>query len=367
MRDRALTSVGAFLAAAALCLAVSAAGASAPTARQAAPDPFFGVVGVHYPSQAELDRAARAGAGIFRFQLPWGFIEPTPGARVYNDLDRLVAMAANAGITLLPDLIGVPGWISKNPNRPPIHTATERAAWQSLLGDFARRYGSNGTFWTLHPELTRDPITTWEIWNEPNLGGFFGGKPNARGFAQLLSISSSGLREADPAAHVLTGGIFPYHTLPNTVDMVHYLKALYRIPGVASDFDALGLHPYSTSPRTVLHWVRVARRIMRNHGDAGTPIWISEFGWVTGGRRLKYSPLRSTLRQQAGRLTRAYHLFERNASRLGIAAALWFSYTDHDTPGGPDFWTDRAGLFRLNGSPKPAWFAFARVAGGSPG
>ena len=29
-------------------------------------------------------------------------------------------------------------------------------------------------------------------------------------------------------------------------------------------------------------------------------------------------------------------------------------------------WTDRAGLFRLNGSPKPAWYAFASAAGGTP-
>jgi hypothetical protein len=33
----------------------------------------------------------------------------------------------------------------------------------------------------------------------------------------------------------------------------------------------------------------------------------------------------------------------------------WFSFADRDSPG-PDFWIDRAG----------AWFAFARVAGGTP-
>jgi hypothetical protein len=46
-------------------------------------------------------------------------------------------------------------------------------------------------------------------------------------------------------------------------------------------------------------------------------------------------------------------------------AATWFSFADRDSPG-PDFWIDRAGPFRLNGRPKPAWFAFARVAGGTP-
>jgi hypothetical protein len=54
-----------------------------------------------------------------------------------------------------------------------------------------------------------------------------------------------------------------------------------------------------------------------------------------------------------------------DAARLGIERALWFSYTDHNSPG-PDFWTDRAGLFTLSGSPKPAWYAFAIAAAGTP-
>jgi hypothetical protein len=111
--------------------------------------------------------------------------------------------------------------------------------------------------------------------------------------------------------------------------------------------------------------VRVARRIMRKHGDGATPIWVSEFGWVTGGHKIQNSPVRASLAGQANKLTRTYGLFQRKAAGLGIARALWFSYTDHLTIG-PPFWTDRAGLFTLDGKPKPAWYAFARAAGGTP-
>jgi hypothetical protein len=348
-----------------LVLAAIVAGAGA-TSAAATPNPFFGVDAVHYPTQAELNRVAAAGAGTFRIQVIWQFVEPSPGARAYTDLDRLVAASASAGLTLLPDLYGTPSWLARNPSRPPIYTAAQRSAWSSLLSDYAGRYGTNGSFWTDHPEIPKHPITTWEIWNEPNLGGFFGGRPNARRYAELLKISAQGLRAGDPAAQLLTGGLFPIHTIRNTVGMVRYLKAFFRVHGVSNYFDALGLHPYWPTPRGVVHWVRVARRIMNRHGDGNKPIWITEFGWVTGGARFKFSPLKSTLRQQAQRLTATYGLLERDAARLGIAGALWFSFTDHSTPGGPDFWTDRAGLFRLNGKPKPAWYAFARVAGGTP-
>jgi hypothetical protein len=351
----------------AVCVALAAVAAllALPAATSAAPNPFFGVVGVNFPTQADLNRAAQGGAGTFRIQFYWGNTEPNPGDRFYATTDQLVAEAARAGITVLPDLSGVPPWISRIGTRPPIYTASQRAAWRSLLTDFARRYGANGAFWALHPELPKDPITTWEIWNETNLGGFWGGRPSARGFARLLKISAAGLRAGDPSAQVLTGGVFPFHTIRNTVDMTTYLNALYRVPGVKNSFDALGIHPDSTTPKGVLRWVRVARRIMRRHGDGATPIWVSEFGWVTGGHKLKSSPVKATLGQQASKLTRTYALFQHNAGPLGIARAIWFSYTDHDSPG-PDFWTDRAGLFTLDGHPKPAWYAYARAAGGTP-
>src|SRR5439155_25660847 len=123
------------------------------------------------------------------------------------------------------DLYSVPKWLDRDPPDPPIHSARARAAWQQLLTDYAARYGTSGTFWAANPQIPRHPITTWEIWNEPNLGGFFGGKPNPRGYARLLKISSTGLKAGDPAAQVLTAGFFPVHTIKHTVSMRDYLNA----------------------------------------------------------------------------------------------------------------------------------------------
>lgn len=358
-----MQSRGAIVACVALAIAVAASdGASLASA---SPNPFYGVTSVRSPTQADVNRVAQGGAGVFRAQLNWRFIEPTPGVRFYRDADLFVEQAARAGLTVLPYLYGVPRWVSRKSTRPPIHTAPQRTAWRAFLTDLALRYGSNGTFWEAHPDVPRHPITVWEIWNRPNLRGL-GRKASPRGFARLLADSASGLRAGDPAAQVLTGGLFPYRAGRGTVGLARFLNALYRIPGVEDSFDALGVASYGTTPKLVMRWVRVARRIMRRHRDGATPIWVTEFGWVTGGVGFRFSPLRSTLAQQARRLTKSYRLLQANAGPLGIASAIWFSYTDHDTPRSRDFWTDRAGLFTLRGRPKPAWFAFARVAGGTP-
>src|SRR6266487_4646926 len=108
---------------AAACVAVAALVAAPAVAEAAGPNPFYGVVGVHFPTQPELDRVATAGAGTYRAQLDWKFVEPTPGTRDYYGTDLLFTMAARAGITLLPDLLGVPPWMSRDPSRPPIFSA----------------------------------------------------------------------------------------------------------------------------------------------------------------------------------------------------------------------------------------------------
>jgi hypothetical protein len=350
----------------AVVVAVAVLVAGPAIAKAAAPNPFYGVVSTHFPSQAELDRLAAAGAGTLRGQIDWRFVEPRPGTRDWYGTDLLFGEAAKAGVTILPDLLGVPRWMSRHdPNRLPVFTAAQRNQWRALLTDYARRYGSTGTFWAEHPELPRHPVTTWEIWNEPNLGDSVGGTPSPRRYVRLLKISADGLRAGDPAAQVLTGGLFPYHTLHNTTKLTKYLNAVYRVPGAADAFDALGVHPFAAQPKGVLHWVKVARSIMRRYGDGAKPIWVSGFGWFTGGAGIRFTQLRTTPRQQAEKLTKTYALLSGNAANLGIAGALWFTYTDNARKGRDSF-IDRAGLFRLNGQRKPSWLAFARVAGGTP-
>jgi hypothetical protein len=350
---------------AAACAAVAALVAGPTATAAAAPNPFYGVVGTYFPGQADLARVAGAGGGTFRTQIDWRYIEPTPGAPNFYNLDILVAEAAQLGVTLLPDLLGVPRWISRNSSRLPMRTAAQRQAWSGLLTEYARRYGTNGSLWAAHPELPKRPITTWEIWNEPNLGGSVGGKPSPRKYVKFLTLSSAALKAGDPAARVLSGGLFPYQQR-NGITLTKYLNAMYKVPGAAASFDALGVHPFAAQPKGVLHWVRVTRRIMRKHGDGGKPIWVSAFGWVTGGVGFHFTPLRTTLRQQARKLTKAYRLLGRVAPRLGIASALWFTYTDGRYPSRPTLITDRMGLFTLKLRPKPSWAAFARAAGGTP-
>jgi hypothetical protein len=353
---------------AAACVAAAAAALfAAPAAAQTvAPNPFYGVVGVHAPSQGELNRVAAAGGGTFRVQVDWRFIQRRPGAFNWAPTDLFFAEAALAGVTPLPDLLGVPKWISRDHDRPPLRNARQRAAWSAFLSGLAQRYGSNGTFWSMHPELPRHPVTTWEIWHEPNLAPFFGGKPSAKGFVKLLKLSSMALKGADPAAQVVAGGLWPYGS-EASIPIGTFLRAMYRVPGASASFDALGVHPFAAKPKGVIRLLAEVRQFMISHGDGAKPIWVTAFGWVTKGRGgLKTPALRTKPKAQAAKLTKTFQLLAANSSSLGIPRALWYSFTDLSRKRAPDFLLGRAGLFTFRGKPKPSWRAFAAVAGGVP-
>jgi len=249
--------------------------------------------------------------------------------------------------------------------RRSVRTKNERVEWKRFVKDAARRYGPGGLFWTLHPELPEHPIVEWQSGNEPNLPFFFGGKVGVRRYRDLLKVTAQALRTVNPHVTVITAGIFHYETIPGSISMKAFLSRLYRLRGVRRWFDALALHPYSPRPKGVIATIRAARRIMRDARDARTPVWVTEVGWTTGGVGWRTNAFKATKRQQAKRLKQIYGMLRRHRE-LRVRRAFWHSFQDFDYPDRADPWTARMGLLTRRGARKPAWYAYARVAGGNP-
>src|SRR3954447_16574908 len=101
----------------AACVALAALIVPPAAAKAVTPNPFYGVVGTYFPAPSDLSRITNAGGGTFRAQIDWKFTEPSPGVRNLYGTDILFGEAAQAGITILPDLLGVPRWMSRNRSR----------------------------------------------------------------------------------------------------------------------------------------------------------------------------------------------------------------------------------------------------------
>jgi hypothetical protein len=329
---------------------------------EALPHGFFGMVVAGQPSADALQRMAGAGVGSVRLSVNWESVEPTRGAREWSFYDSEIGDIAAAGITSFPLLYGVPRWVSSHPAHPPVYTAAERDAWSSFVTDFASRYGPDGVFWRDHPDLPYEPLTSWEVWNEPNLNGFWDGQPNPKAYLRLLKTSAGALRAADPQAEVVLAGTFPHPPPHFGISVERFLNQLYRLPGARGAFDALAVHPYARRPNNVLSISRRIRALMNRHHDKRTPMLITELGWTTGGKGWATSPYRATEQTQARYLTSAYKLLIRRRHQLGLQSVFWHVWQDISGPGLLGSWLYKMGLLREDGTAKPALDAYARLA-----
>ena len=336
---------------------ISVCAALAGSAGAAVPRDFFGVVPSGGDSDAQLQRMSATGIGAVRVLVNWNDVEPRPGLRDWSRYDAYFGRLAAAGLQVQPLLLGEPGWTPHFP-RPPIFGSLAQSSWQNFLTDLAARYGRNGQFWQQHPELPYLPLVDWEVWNEPNLSGYWGGKPNPRQYVQLLRLTGAGLRAADPQARIGIGGIFPPPRARYGISLKVFLNGIYRVPGASSAFDAVSIHPYASRPKGVLAATRQTRAIMNRHHDRATPIWITEFGWTTGGIRWRTSFFRAKEPAQAKFLSRTYRMLIASRARLGLERAVWHAWQDGpaNTP-----WTLHMGLIHFDESAKPSLAAYARL------
>ena len=196
---------------------------------------------------------ASSGATSVRIAFYWSAGQPLgPGAVDFSVYDAPVLAAAQHGLGVLPVVFSTPPWAridAADPASPP----REPGDYAAFLTALVHRYGPGGSLWAEHPEVRARPIRAWQLWNEPNLRGYWSQQPFAKGYVRLLKAARGALRTADRRALAVLAG------LPNGWDA---LRRIYQAGG-RRYFDAVAIHPYTAQGRS-----RAALRARGAAGDA---------------------------------------------------------------------------------------------------
>lgn len=233
---------------------------------------------------ADLDRMAADGMGLYRSRFRQDAVVVDGVASRWTQLDNLVRQAAVRGVTVLPVLINMPGEVYTPPK-----TSAARAAFGEFAAAAARRYGPAGSFWSTCV-CPKRPIRAWEVWNEPNIVPFWD-VPSATEYAALLKTTRRRLREADPAARIVFGGLaYPATTSALKREPNAFLEATVAAAG-ATSFDALSLHSYYRQAHAtdagvdslLAATVETLRRVggVQASGAPVQQVWLTEFGRYT--------------------------------------------------------------------------------------
>ena len=311
----------------------------------------------------ELDDLATLGATWIRMDFSWKNIQPD-SVQSFNwaPYDRVVQASSQRHLQVLGVIAYTPAWARPGNCRSQESCApADKAQFAAFSAALATHY--------------KDTVSNWEIWNEPNLYGFWKPAPNAAAYTDLLKATYSAVKQANPATLVLTGGLGSSDGNGGTIEQREFLKGIYAAGGKNS-FDGVAYHPYSfpAMPGTALSWNGWSkitalpsnlRGIMIDQGDEQKPLWLTEYGAPTNGP--------GALATSSGYDASAGQYFtseELQAAMAGEAVELnedytwsgplfWYSYKDLGTT--TNTMENFFGMYRHDGTKKPVYDALVRA------
>jgi hypothetical protein len=271
---------------------------------------------------------AQSEAGWAREEFQWGLIDPNrsgeylPGR--WDLMDTVIAEQRARGVNIIGLLNDAPG------NAPPDINGFVR-----FVRDVVQRY----------PE-----IQYWEIWNEP-ANPLYWPNPDPAAYTTVLKAVSQAIREENPQARIISGGIVPTHA--------EFLRGIHTHGGWDA-FDIVGIHPY-VDPYTpesgqIGSGGDVGKILSMVNEFGARPVWSTEFGWSTGpADRLAGGGSPATPEQQANYLVRGAVLLR----AAGVEHVLWYKLKDENANGNNAYGLLAYGGGRTDFSqPKPAFSAF---------
>jgi hypothetical protein len=325
-----------------------------------APAKFFGV-DENIVGAADFDLMQQGNVGSFRTLFPFAAAK-SERKQPYSwaSFDDIVRQTADRGIELLPNLYGYPPWLSDKRASVPLKRDAAASEWAQYLTAVVQRYGPGGQFWAENPYTPYRPIGVWQIWNEPNSITWWAPKPDPEQYATLLERSAAAITAVDPAAQIMTAGIVARPTNAHAIKGVKYLTKLFRDHAAREATDLVGFHPFAATPNGVRSQLRSARRVLRRVGMGSAPIWITEVGWGSKGKRDKEHPLIKSERGQIAALQDTFAMALQEREKLGIGRLFWYHWRDSSD----DLckWCESSGLVTKKLVPKPLFDAFREIA-----
>jgi hypothetical protein len=274
---------------------------------------------------------------------------------VFDPMDRAIELAAKREMKILPHAIRTPEWARVEPDKPN-SPPKDPQTYANFMAALVERYGPDGTFWKAHPDLPKQAITDWQIWNEPDQPDrYWSVQPFAPEYVKLVAASRKAIKAVDPDARIVLAGLVG--------ESWKHLQQVYDQPGARETFDVVAIHPYTEKISNVMKILDLSRDVMERNGDADKPMMVTELTWPSAKGKVETYGYEATEAGQARKLAEIYPLLAANHKRLKLENALWYTWLTTDKGTEDPF--HYAGLRRLEGHravPKPAFHAYVKAA-----
>ena len=220
--------------------------------------------------QMQIDRLKALGLEWVRLDLHWDQLEPVENQYQVAPLDQLVGNLQSNQLKSVFYLVGSAPFATTAPPGAPYqdqYPPKDPSVFATRMALLSQRYPS---------------VDAWQVWNEPNLLGFWRPVADPAGFAALLTATAGALRGVNPTKPVVAAGMAFFSEMPNGQTMFDALGAL----GVASLNTVISYHPYTQLPEgndpanlDFIAKTTTLNQALRNGGVQ--TLWSTEWGWST--------------------------------------------------------------------------------------
>jgi hypothetical protein len=303
-----------------------------------------------------------AGFGANRVPVNWAATQTSrKGPYNWTQSDQGVYSSVKHGMRPALVVFGTPGFVHKNTGKGLYGPEGKRdlKAWRKFSRAIARRYGSGGTFFDSHPELSQLSAKVYIAWNEQNSKNNWVPKPDPRAYGRLVKAFDKGISKIDRKAKIVLGGMYGFPRDSKSMKAANFLKRLYKVPGIAKHFDAVNSHPYGSGVADIKRQVNDLRSVAKRAGDRNVGVLVGEVGWASKGPSRSESVVGK--QGQAKRLRDGLKLLVRKRNAWNVLGA--YVYTWRDFPAGQlaCSWCPWSGLVTKKSKPKPALKAVTKV------
>jgi len=216
------------------------------------PSSIFGVEMVRINNDLGLSQMASAGTSWVRVNgVVWSNIEPNPDElhwELLTDLDTQIDNAIANNMEVILVVRSTPSWAQKNPGYycGPI-AANNLKDFADFMGELVTRYQNKVKYWEIWNEpdapLGTPPSTAdYGCWGDPSDTLYYGGSY----FSDMLNLVYPAIKEVDPTAQVIVGGLLmdcgPGGNCPNT-NILKFIDGIIQ-NGMGSNFDGIAFHAY---------------------------------------------------------------------------------------------------------------------------
>ena len=319
---------------------------SMPTAVE---DDYFDGTGPASRVQRHFKTAGRAGSRYFRCAFSWNGIERERDHYRWTFWDNLVDQAQKKHIGLIPYVAYSPRWAVREDKEFWKQPPSDPQSYGDFMYRIASRY--------------RGRVAAWEIWNEPDNRDYWTG--TVEQFAELVKVAARRIREADPNAVLVLGGM-SYGLSP-------FLKHLIADDHIDRYVDVVALHAYPESwsnerAETVFQqWIPAVWDAL-DRDQSGVDLWVNEMGYAD----YRFKPNQASVygtnvfyRYEHTRQYQAEMLFKFEVMALAserVSLTGWYRIDDFpssETRLGSDFVNYHLGLTDAQGRSKPALAALS--------